>query len=67
MRDFRLPSQSNVNSVLLGYYVADSGNFLHMFWDNTPKRRYETTPTRCVITQKNAVLKIFVVQLILLG
>jgi len=51
--------EEDVNSLLLGYYVASSGNFLQMFRDNAPKCRYEITTTLCVTTQKNTHLKFF--------
>jgi len=40
------------NCALLGYYASISGNFLPTFRDNL------SVPSRCVITQKSAVLKV---------
>jgi len=67
MRYFRLLPRNNVNSILLGYYVASGGNFVQTFRDNTQKLRYEISTTLCILTYKNAVHNIFSVQLILLG
>jgi len=51
--------EADENCTLLGYYAASSGRFLTLE-DGTryavPKRRYGITTTRCIITQKRAVL-----------
>jgi hypothetical protein len=60
------------NCALLDCYTASSGDFLPTFRDNqlvptsgswdgqvVPKRQYEITTIRCVITQKSAVYSYF--------
>ena len=42
MRDFRLAQRSNVNSVLLGYFVASSGNFVPTFRGHYPETSVRT-------------------------
>jgi hypothetical protein len=63
--------EEDENCALLGYYAMISGNFLPTFRDIgpifgvqedgakvDPKRRQEITTTRCVKTQKIAVLNL---------
>ena len=63
--------EEDENCAVLGYYATISGNFLPTFRDigpifgveedgtkMVPKRRQEITTTRCVKTQKSAVLNL---------